>query len=215
MNMATRTRRIAAAAALALLAAGCGSVPEKRFYAMANDPGAAARAASPCARSAVAALPEIAVPYDNDRIVFRSDEYQVQYFNYDLWVSQPQEMLQQLVAARLERAHLFAAVDPQLTSARDHFAVRTTIEAIEVIARDHLVEARLALSFRLEDRAADQVVWRHGFDTTRRVESKGRNATVGEMVRTLNAIYNDEMTAAVQLLGRFLASYPGCRPDGP
>lgn len=214
--MATRNHALAAATALALLAAACGAVPEKRFYAMANEPGGGdARAASTCIRSAVVALPEIAVPYDNDRIVFRSDEYQVQYFNYDLWVSQPQEMLQQLVAGRLERAHLFSAVDPQLVSARDHLTLLASIEALEVIARDHLVEARLALSLRLEDGAVDQVVWRHRFDTTRRVESKGRNATVGEMVRTLNAIYNDEMTAAVQLLGRFVASYPGCRPAEP
>jgi ABC-type uncharacterized transport system auxiliary subunit len=200
-------------AASALLAAGCGAVPEKRFYAMVNEPdGTVARASSPCIRSAVVAVPEIAVPYDNDRIVFRTDEYQVQYFNYDLWVSQPQEMLQQLVAGRLERAHAFSAIDPQLVSARDHLTMLTTIEALEVIAKDHLVEARLAMSFRLEDGAVDQVVWRHGFDTRRRVESKGRNARVGEMVRALNAVYNAEMATTVQLLDRFLASYPGCRP---
>jgi ABC-type uncharacterized transport system auxiliary subunit len=213
--MATRTLEKAALfAALMLLAAACGAVPEKRFYAMANDPEAApARGADAiCARSAVVPQPEIAVPYDNDRIVFRTDEYEVKYFPYDLWVSRPQDMLQQLVARRLERSHVFAAVDPQLESARDHFTLLTTIDALEMIVRNDVVEARLAIAFRLEDAAIDQVVWRHVFDARRPVAAKGREVRIGEMVRAVNAIYNAELTGAVQQLEKFARSYPGCRP---
>ena len=213
--MARRTlERAALAAALAILVAACGAVPERRFYAMVNEPeGAGQKAfAATCVRTIVVPQPEIAVPYDNDRIVFRTDEYEVKYFNYDLWVSRPQDMLQQLVARRIERARLFASVDPQLDSARGHFTLLTTIDALEMIAKGGVAEARLAISFQLADSAIDQVVWRHGFDTQRPVAAKGREVRVGDMVKAVNGIYNAELDGTVQLLARFVETYPGCRP---
>jgi len=198
-------------AALAIVAAACGSVPEKRFYTLANDQEAPGARQSGCTRTVVVSDPEIAVPYDNERIVFRTDDYEVKYFNYDLWVSRPQDMLQQLVSRKLERAHLFAAVGSQLEGARQRFTLLTTIDALEVIVRNDVYEARLAVTFRLEDTAIDQVVWSHGFDTQRPVAARGRDVRVGEMVGALNAVYNSETTGAVKLLADFVRSYPGCR----
>jgi ABC-type uncharacterized transport system auxiliary subunit len=213
--MAKRTLvRAALLAALAIAAGACGAVPEKRFYAMVNEPvpGGPPGPQATCIRTVVVSQPEIAVPYDNDRIVFRTDDYEVKYFNYDLWVSRPQDMIQQLVARRIEGAHLFAAVDPQLEGARERFTLLTAIDALEMVVKENVVEARLAISFRLQDTAIDQVVWRHGFDVRRPVPAKGREVRVGEMIRTVNAVYNTELEGAVRALGAFVQSYPGCRP---
>jgi uncharacterized lipoprotein YmbA len=212
--MARRERRlgiISAVASLALLC-GCGAVPDKHFYAIANRAEAQGPvAAGPaCARTAVVTPVEIAVPYDDDRIVFRTGDYEVKYFNYDFWVSRPQEMFQQLLAQKLERARLFEGVDPQIASSRTHLALLVTIDAIELVATGELIEARLAMTLRLRDPSADASIWEHSFDTRRPVANEGRDVNVEETVRTLNAIYAAEASNTLASLRSALRSYPGC-----
>jgi uncharacterized lipoprotein YmbA len=211
--MARRERGagILAVAALALVC-GCGGVPDKHYYAIVNEAGApGAEAARPaCARTAVVAPVEIALPYDADRIVFRTGGYEVKYFNYDLWVSRPQEMFQQLLAQRLERARLFEAVDPQIASARTHLSLLATVDAVELVATGELIEARLAMTLRLRDPGAETTVWEHAFDTRRPVANDGRDIDVEETVRALNAIYGDEAANIVQSLRAYLPAYAGC-----
>ena len=212
--MVRRERRLgilAVAAALALLC-GCGAVPDKHFYAIVNGAEAqgSGAAAPVCTRTAVVTPVEIAVPYDDDRIVFRTGDYEVKYFNYDFWVSRPQEMFQQLLVQKLERARLFEAVDPQIASARTHLTVLVTIDAIELVATGELIEARLAMTLRLRDPSADASVWEHSFDTRRPVANDDRDVDVEETVRTLNAIYADEVANVVQSLRAVLPSYAGC-----
>jgi ABC-type uncharacterized transport system auxiliary subunit len=214
MTMARRERLpaiLTAAFALAL-AGGCGAVPDKHFYAIVNQPEAAgpAGARPVCARSVVVSPMDIAVPYDDDRIVFRTGTYEVKYFDYDLWVSRPQDMFQQLLAQKLERARLFDAVEPQLSSARTHLTLIATIDAVELIATGELIEARLAMTLRLRDDDADRTIWEHAFDTRRPVPNQGRDVNVEETVRTLNGIYAAEAANAVSLLRAFLPSYAGC-----
>jgi ABC-type uncharacterized transport system auxiliary subunit len=211
MIMARRELLYAIPALAAALALGCGGVPEKRFYALANEPEPAGPGGGPaCARTAVVAPLEIAVPYDDDRIVFRTGGHEVKYFSYDFWVGRPQEMFQQLLAQKIERARLFAAVDPQLSSARTHLTVFATIDAIELVATGELIEARLAMTLRLRDDEATRTVWEHAFDTRRPVANQGRAVNVEETVRTLNGIYAAEVAAAVVRLRALLPAYAGC-----
>jgi len=212
--MTRRERRmwILAAAAALFFAGGCGAVPDKHFYAIVNEPEAAGPAGSgpACSRTVVVTPVEIAVPYDDDRIVFRTGSYEVKYFNYDFWVSRPQEMFQQLLAQKLERARLFDGVDPQLASARTHLTLLVTIDAVELVATGELIEARLAATLRLRDAVAEKTIWEHAFDTRRPVANQGRDVDVEETVRALNAIYGDEAANVVHSLRGFLPSYAGC-----
>jgi len=211
--MAPRERIGILAAALAVVVAGgCGAVPEKHYYAIVNEPAAPVpnEAGPACARSVVVVPVEIAVPYDDDRIVFRTDKYEVKHFNYDYWVSRPQDMFQQLLAQRLERARIFEAVDPQLASARTHLTLLATIDAVELVASGELIEARLAMTLRLRDAGADRTIWEHAFDTRRPVASEGRKVDVEETVRALNAIYGDEAENVVRSLAATLPAYAGC-----
>ena len=212
--MTRRERRmwILAAAAALSFAGGGGAVPDKHFYAIVNEPEAAGPAGSgpACARTVVVTPVEIAVPYDDDRIVFRTGSYEVKYFNYDFWVSRPQDMFQQLLAQKIERARLFDAVDPQLASARTHLTLLVTIDAVELVATGELIEARLAMTLRLRDAGAEKTIWEHAFDTRRPVANDGRDVDVEETVRALNAIYTAEASSALASLHSALRSYPGC-----
>ena len=204
------------AAALALaLAGGCGAVPDKHYYSIVNEAEAPrpAEPGSPCARSVVVPPVDIAVPYDDDRIVFRTDKYEVKYFNTSFWVSRPQEMFEQLLSQKLERARLFHAVEPQIASARSHLTLHATIDAIELIATGELVEARLAMTLRLRDPGADRTIWEHAFDVRRPVANEGRDVDVEETVRALNAIYGAESANVVTALRAFLPSYAGCAAE--
>ena len=212
--MARRESRppiLAAALALAL-ASGCGAVPAKHYYTIVNEPEppGPTGVGPTCARTVVVTPMEIAVPYDDDRIVFRTDKYEVKYFNYEFWVSRPEEMFQQLLAQKLERVRLFDAVEPQLASARTHLTLSATIDAIELVATGELIEARLAMTLRLRDTSAGKTIWEHTFDTRRPVANQGREVNVEETVRTLNGIYGAEASNVVHLLKAFLPSYAGC-----
>jgi len=203
---AAATAAFGALAAMTLALAACRSVPAKSYYAFVNDAEAVRAAGSGSAplvdRPVVVPMVEIAVPYDNDRIVYRTDEYEIKHFNYRLWVSHPQDMFQQLLAQRLERARLFRSVEPQLHSSREPYLLLARIDAVELLPDGDRIEVRLAMSMRLRDPRTDLDVWEHSFDARQRVA--GSDVEVEDAVRTLNVVYNAEIRTAFGLLAGFL-----------
>lgn len=189
---------------LVLFLAGCRSMPTKSYYALVNDAHGinAAATESMVDRAVMVPMVEIAVPYDSDRVVYRTDAHEIKHFNYRLWVSRPQDMLQQLLAQKLERARIFRSVEPRMHSSRDSYVLLARIDAIEILPDGDLTDVRLAMTMRLRDSKTDLDVWEHGFDKRQRVP--GRRAEVEDAIDVLNTVYNTEIDRALALLAGFI-----------
>jgi uncharacterized lipoprotein YmbA len=94
-------------AALLVLAAGAGKVPETRYYQLAVATPSVAHAAGP----AIAVEPLAAdAAYDDDRIVYRLTPYRLDYYNYHRWSSPPGTMLGNYLQDAFTRSGRFRAV---------------------------------------------------------------------------------------------------------
>ncbi len=198
---------------VALLVSACGASEMKRYYTLSNAErsGRDVQSLMKCDRSAVVAVADIVAPYDGEKIVFRTDDLEVKYFNYRLWVASPPDMIRKLISEKLEHAGLFSAVETYLESASDHLifsirllAIEETVEETVEGTRHH---ARLALRFRLRDPQAEKIIWHHKFDKTKRVNGD----SVLALIEKFNEIYNEEVDALIPMLGDAIAGYQSCQ----
>jgi ABC-type uncharacterized transport system auxiliary subunit len=191
-----------------VIAAGCGGPQIKRYYTLANTAPAAAEAgrAPICSRPVVVATTETVAPYEDEKMVFRTDEIEIKYFNYRLWVEPPPDMLSKLISERLERTNIFSGVETYLESASDHLLLSVKLLAIEEIVNGEEHRARLALRFRLRDPKTEAVLWTHEFDTTD--EFRGDDAPA--LCHALGGIYNKEIDAMLPSLSQVVAANESC-----
>ena len=187
----------------------CGAAPPKRYYTLANDTkGPAAKTPIPaCTLPLVMASVMAASPYEDDKIVFRSNDFEIRYYNYRFWVDPPEKMIMGLLQRRMASSGLFQTVDYRINSASDHLALYVKLNAIEERDRDEHWYARLAMSFVLKTSSKEEVIWKYAFDK----EGRSKEQSALGIVATLSDIYNDEVDGTIESLSGFLPSYEGCQ----
>ena len=130
--MGMKLQKAVVVATLVLLA--CGAAGTKRYYTLANIEQSNESASSVrCHRSVVVTVVDIVAPYDGEKIVYRTDNLEVQFFNYQRWVESPPEMLRKLVSEKLEYLGLFSGVETFLESASDHLVLSLKLLALEEV----------------------------------------------------------------------------------
>jgi ABC-type uncharacterized transport system auxiliary subunit len=150
-------------AALLVLAACAGKVPETRYYQLAVETKAAPHPAGP----AIAVEPLAAdAAYDDDRIVYRLTPYRLDYYNYHRWSSPPGTMLANYLQDAFTRSGRFRAV---MHEASDTVPVMLggRVIAIEEVDKSKTEwVGRVAIELTLTDTATNKVLWSHEFDET-------------------------------------------------
>ena len=191
----------------------CTQAPVKRFYTLSNIPvseGASQDGERACHKTVVLASLETSAPYDEDKIIFRTDAYEIKYFNYRLWVSPPRDMVDGLLVQKLDRARVFKAVESFSYSDPDHLTLYGRLNVIEEVEDEKGWNARLAMSFRLKSARDEDIIWKYRFDKTERVgEDK-----IELFLSVMNKIYNEEIDKMIAALARFVPSHSGCRNSG-
>jgi ABC-type uncharacterized transport system auxiliary subunit len=94
-----------------LLLASCATAPEVRYFRVDSAPPAPAVEAPLPVTLGVArvAAPE---PYRQERIIYRTSPYEVQFYGADRWESSPADMVGHALLDRLRRSGLFRRVVP-------------------------------------------------------------------------------------------------------
>src|SRR6187402_2785988 len=123
------TPRIALALALAL-AACAGKIPETRYYQLS------APVAKAPAGTLVIALESFDTDagYDDDRIVYRTTPYRLDYYQYHRWSAAPGTIVGNYLEQALERSGQFRAVSRE-ASDRSPVVVRGRVLAMEEVDR--------------------------------------------------------------------------------
>ena len=149
--------------ALSTIAAftGCaGRTPATRYYDLA------APAAGPASGGPVLALESLATDdaYDDERMVYRSSPYRLDYYDYHRWSAPPGVMIGNYLERGLERSGRFGGVVREVT--RDSDAVLTgrvvAIEEIDVSRRAW--EGHLVLELRLVDPRTGESLWTEQYE---------------------------------------------------
>lgn len=159
----TRTHRIASLAFAAALAACANKVPETRYYQLAAP-------TSPVRGTADAVLVveplDTDAAYDDERIVYRTTPYRLDYYQYHRWSAAPGVLVGNYLEEALERSGRFRSVVRALTPAA-HALLGGRIVAIEEVdasARRWL--GRIVLELTLTDPRTGEIVWTEQYEET-------------------------------------------------
>jgi ABC-type uncharacterized transport system auxiliary subunit len=210
MRSGKRLCLLLVAAACCALVSSCGSAPVKRYYTLDNRMPGVKDASTPpvCALPLTVASVMAASPYEREKIVFRSDQNEIRYYNYRFWVSSPEEMLKSLLAQKLHRSRLFSAVETYVHSSSEHMALYVKVNSIEEIDIGAQWNAHLAMEFLLKSADDDAPLWRYEFDETKPIS----NQDVLSLIQTLSHIYNEQTDQMLQSLAELVKSSDKCRP---
>jgi cholesterol transport system auxiliary component len=150
---------LAAGLLAASLAACAGKVPETRYYQLA----AAAPAPAPGARGSdlVLALEPLAVDdaYQDERIVYRSSPYRLDYYNYHRWSAPPGTLIADYLEQALERSGKFRAVVREADDSAPAVLGGRVLAIEEVDESPTRWLGRITVELTLKDAQTGAVLW--------------------------------------------------------
>lgn len=149
--------------ALLLALAACGGkLPETRYYQLATT--ASASAAPDNAGVVLAITPlEVDPAYDDERIVYRTTPYRLDYYNYHRWSSTPGTLVADFLERTFEASGRFRNVTREEAGAPVILSGR--IVAIEEVDKSKTRWlGRLVVELRLTDAATGDVLWIEKFE---------------------------------------------------
>lgn len=147
--------------AVLLVAAACSNkVPDTRYYQLAGPSKATMRG------TAVLVLEsfDTDTAYDDERIVYRTNPYRLDYYQYHRWSSSPGVLVGNFFEQALEHSGRFRAVVREPT-ADAAVALRGRVVAIEEVdrSRTHWV-GRIVLELEVTDARTGESLWHEQFE---------------------------------------------------
>lgn len=151
-------------ATLCLALAACsGNVPATRYYQLA----APTVRAHPSASSVLAIEPlETEAAYDDERIVYRTNPFRLDYYQYHRWSSAPGVLVGNYLEQAFEASGRFRAVVRELTPAAHAVLGGRVIAIEEVDSSKQKWTGRIVLELTLTDPRTGEVVWNEQFEET-------------------------------------------------
>lgn len=195
---------------LLVLAAACGSVPQRHYYALSypeEQPGASTRPALHPFRLRIKPF-GVALPYNRPQVVYRQSPFEFNYYGYRLWAAKPQHMLRELVQRHLEAARLVSEVTQEYMEELPDYELSADVLAIEEYDSGDVWYGHLAMRFQLV-RFQDQTpIWTYSFDRKRKVYEK----QPVYVVRALSRIVEEELNRVAASLDEVFSQERGVPP---
>jgi len=199
--MSRRRPALLVAAALlgalgALSACGSAKVRARSYYTLAYALSDDERVAETPTVPAVVRVREFdtELSYDRQQVVYRFSPYQLEFYNYHLWVAKPHRIVTEMVYKHLKHTNLFQQITLTVKEAIPDYEIDATVQAIEEFDSDTEWYAHLAMTFRVVDYKTRRIVWRHEFDKRKKVF----HHDVIYVVRALSQILEEEMAVIVK-----------------
>ena len=149
--------------AILVLAAACGGkVPETRYYQLA------VKASGAPSGELVLALDSLVTDaaYDDERIVYRTNPYRIDYYQYHRWSASPGVMIGNFLEQSLEKSGAFRAVVREVRADAPVLLGGRIIAIEEVDAAPDRWLGRIVIELVLTDVATGRTLWTEQFEET-------------------------------------------------
>lgn len=147
----------------ALAVAACtGKVPDTRYYQLAAPAAGAPRGDLVLVMEPLETEPA----YDDDRIVYRTSPYRLDYYHYHRWSASPGTMVGNYLEQALERSGRFRAVVRELTADAQVVLGGRVVAIEEVDASRSRWLGRIVLELTLTDARTNAVLWTQQYEET-------------------------------------------------
>jgi ABC-type uncharacterized transport system auxiliary subunit len=184
---------------MALLACACGSkITETRYYQLAAPVAAARRGdlvlvVEPLATDAA---------YDDERIVYRTTPFRLDYYQYHRWSSAPGVMIGNYLEQALEASGRFRAVVREMTP--DAPAILSgRVVAIEEIDRSNAAwVGRIAVELVLTDAHTGDILWTEQLDESEPLPHQTPEGLAAALTAAMSRIVAHTVPAIADLTER-------------
>lgn len=202
--MNTIGRVLCGLAMWSLALSGCSltrSRPEVRYYALALEvPQASAGSGK---TSLVVRSFTARDPYTQERIVYRSSPYSLDFYSYHRWAASPAELVTDWTRRYLRGTDLFAKVFPT-SDANAELILGGVIRQFEEVDQEQTWEAALSIDFWLARDNQRSPIWSQSYTATQRATKRNPEAIAEAMSRNLETILQKLTTD----LGPVIAALP-------
>lgn len=189
-------------ALLGLLTVACGSAPRTFYYTVEKNPSPG-RSASMSGQVGVA-KPSASHLLRQDRIVYFSNQNELNYYHYHRWAEPPAALIQLLVIQELRAAGLFDDVVAYRAQPGLDYVLRGQLLAMEEVDDGAEVKARFELALELVRQQDKRSLW----SQQHRCERPVSGETVEAVVSAINGCVDETLTQLTRALGQSLAESP-------
>jgi ABC-type uncharacterized transport system auxiliary subunit len=142
---------------------GCfAASPDKTYFQIHLEaPGASSPAFD---KILLLERPAVADLYDDFRILYRLNPYEVNYYAHSFWAEKPSPMIRSAVGSYLLRRRAFRSVFLEAAQGRADWILRLTLNRIEEIDAEPAWRARLAMEIEVIEAATDERLAFRRFD---------------------------------------------------
>jgi uncharacterized lipoprotein YmbA len=189
----------------ALVLAGCGSVRYPTTYVL-NFPAPVPKAAPSNGALDPISIREFQCPayLCEGRIVYRSSEEEVGFYEYHRWALNPRDAVTQYVVDGLRAQSLFKSVAVHERGSEAAYVLSGNIERLDEVDQGHDVSVVCAISAQLLDTRTRSVVWSHTASEKVQVEKRDIRGVVSSLSSAARA-------AADRLLKSMAEELPSAR----
>ena len=126
-------------------------------------------------------------PYNQERLVYRSSPYLMDFYNYHRWAASPTEQMSDWARTYMRSSGLFALVYPTGEGIAD-FSLHGNIRQFDEIDHGETWEAALSLDIWLTRADQRTPLWFHTYTTTQQTAKRNPAAVAETMSRNLESI---------------------------
>jgi ABC-type uncharacterized transport system auxiliary subunit len=177
---------------MALLVAGCGTIPTKKYYLLnyvpTAQPGRLHTGPYPC----TVRLKEFDIEeaYNRPQIVYRRNPFELQYYYYRVWAVKPTRMITDLVNKHLAEANLVSTIARRFDEGTPEYELSGAIEGIEEYDNETVWFAHIAVRFKLTRIKDGVVLYNRRFDNRKQVFENQPEFVIKEMSKIMEYIMN-------------------------
>jgi uncharacterized lipoprotein YmbA len=183
--------------AAALLAA-CASTPETHFYRLSAPALILAR--EPIAGVLYIESLESDAVFSDDRIVYRTSPYKLDYYNYHRWTSPPAVHLTDYLRDAYARTGLFTRVVTASTPPPDAVLSGRVTGFEEVDESTTSWSGRLELELTLSDARSDAILWNQRYSESERIPERTPEGLAIALSAAMGRIVQSSVAALAQAM---------------
>ena len=181
---------------------GCTPVPPTYYYTFRPDIEKNVGTASPQYPSVLAIEAfDADVPYQQDKIVFRTSPYEVNFYEYHKWLRPLGELVTDQVVKFISAAGMFQKVHPRAFESYADYTLRGRIKMFDQWYSETTSHVRIQLEYALMASEKEQILWMDTVETTAPVS----NLKVVETVKGFETALQENVLQALTAIARVLS----------
>jgi len=194
--------RLITVSVVGLLAVSCGSIPEVRYYMIeppSQEKQSPADDVAAPVTVGIAAFDSSPI-YEDDRIIYRDNPYEVKFYHYRRWVVAPAELVSEQIYEQFVASGAFSEVVRYGGGESADYVLNGDLLAFEEWDEKDTWYAQVGLRARLSQAGSGRVIWQDTLFKREPAAAKDPVHVVEAMSKALQGVVTEILAATRQAI---------------